>query len=673
MVKPSEITPLTTVAPRRAARRGRTAGRCRQHRHRRRRPRRRPARRAPRRRPGLLHRRPGQRHEGGAGRRRRRQEGRPRTRRQEPQRRLRRRLRHRRGLRHRRRPGAERRLHPQRPGLLGRLPAHRRGVGARPLRRRTRPPRREDQARPRHRGRRRVRPARLRSSSCAKTEAYVASALAEGARAALPAAGAPSRPTSGPRPATSTSRPSSTSCHREMRVVREEVFGPVLTVETFRTEDEAVALANDTEYGLAGARLDRRRGPRPAGRRPAAARHRLDQRLPPLPPAGGVGRLRQVRHRARTRPRRARRVPRDQARLPEPRAAARPLVRGLTPARTAAPDRASTWSTTPCPVRVRLRRRRRRHRRLGHRLPAHREPGRHRRRHRGRPQRRRPRRRPDPAPLDGPARRRTRLRLPDHRAAARQLAHPAQPRPGARRLLLAQHPHRLQAAAVRLGRVGGGGRQGLGRGADGPVLRAAAQQHRAGRRGGPERHRPRLRRRRAGRARRPARRGLQQEAVPRGRRLLRPRLPPGEQQALLRLRRLPAPLHGRAPNLHIAAGDLGVPAGAGRHPARPGACTYAPRTARSRSSRARREVLRLRRRGGHPAAAAALRHRPAGRPGGARHPRRARPAGRRREPARPPRVGDRLGDRRADPGELRDGLRRGPVRPARPASTGRPT
>ncbi|GHH41008.1 betaine-aldehyde dehydrogenase [Streptomyces candidus] len=41
-------------------------------------------------------------------------------------------------------------------------------------------------------------------------------------------------------------------CHREMRVVREETFGPILTVETFTTEDEAIALANDTEYGLAG-------------------------------------------------------------------------------------------------------------------------------------------------------------------------------------------------------------------------------------------------------------------------------------------------------------------------------------------------------------------------------------------------------------------------------------
>jgi betaine-aldehyde dehydrogenase len=42
-------------------------------------------------------------------------------------------------------------------------------------------------------------------------------------------------------------------CHAGMRVVREETFGPILTVERFGTEDEAVALANDTEYGLAGA------------------------------------------------------------------------------------------------------------------------------------------------------------------------------------------------------------------------------------------------------------------------------------------------------------------------------------------------------------------------------------------------------------------------------------
>jgi betaine-aldehyde dehydrogenase len=41
-------------------------------------------------------------------------------------------------------------------------------------------------------------------------------------------------------------------CDRSMRIVQEEIFGPVVTVERFRTEDEAVELANDTRYGLAG-------------------------------------------------------------------------------------------------------------------------------------------------------------------------------------------------------------------------------------------------------------------------------------------------------------------------------------------------------------------------------------------------------------------------------------
>jgi acyl-CoA reductase-like NAD-dependent aldehyde dehydrogenase len=39
----------------------------------------------------------------------------------------------------------------------------------------------------------------------------------------------------------------------EMQVAREEIFGPVLAVLTFREEAEAVRLANDTPYGLAAA------------------------------------------------------------------------------------------------------------------------------------------------------------------------------------------------------------------------------------------------------------------------------------------------------------------------------------------------------------------------------------------------------------------------------------
>lgn len=43
------------------------------------------------------------------------------------------------------------------------------------------------------------------------------------------------------------------NCTPDMKIVKEEIFGPVLTVLTFKTEEEAVALANDTSYGLAGA------------------------------------------------------------------------------------------------------------------------------------------------------------------------------------------------------------------------------------------------------------------------------------------------------------------------------------------------------------------------------------------------------------------------------------
>ncbi|MFB8029568.1 aldehyde dehydrogenase family protein [Streptomyces sp. NPDC056465] len=83
-----------------------------------------------------------------------------------------------------------------------------------------------------------------------KVEAYVAAGLAEGA--VLRCGGA--------RPDDPALRNGFyylptvlDECTPDMTVVRDESFGPVLTVERFREEAEAVALANDTVYGLAGA------------------------------------------------------------------------------------------------------------------------------------------------------------------------------------------------------------------------------------------------------------------------------------------------------------------------------------------------------------------------------------------------------------------------------------
>jgi succinate-semialdehyde dehydrogenase/glutarate-semialdehyde dehydrogenase len=50
--------------------------------------------------------------------------------------------------------------------------------------------------------------------------------------------------------------------NQSMMLMREETFGPVLPVRSFKTEDEAVALANDSEFGLAASvwTRDRKRG-----------------------------------------------------------------------------------------------------------------------------------------------------------------------------------------------------------------------------------------------------------------------------------------------------------------------------------------------------------------------------------------------------------------------------
>ena len=42
-----------------------------------------------------------------------------------------------------------------------------------------------------------------------------------------------------------------TGCHDDMRIVREEIFGPVMSILVFDEEDEAIERANRTAYGLA--------------------------------------------------------------------------------------------------------------------------------------------------------------------------------------------------------------------------------------------------------------------------------------------------------------------------------------------------------------------------------------------------------------------------------------
>ncbi len=42
-----------------------------------------------------------------------------------------------------------------------------------------------------------------------------------------------------------------TDCDDSMRIVREEIFGPVMSILAFDDEEEVIRRANDTTYGLA--------------------------------------------------------------------------------------------------------------------------------------------------------------------------------------------------------------------------------------------------------------------------------------------------------------------------------------------------------------------------------------------------------------------------------------
>ena len=99
------------------------------------------------------------------------------------------------------------------------------------------------------------------------------------------------------------------------RVWREEVFGPVVAVMPFDDEADAVAKANDTEYGLSGSIFtnDLGRGLRVAR---AVEAGNLSVNSPLLGPLlDPVRRLQAVRPRPRARARRPARVHRGEERL----------------------------------------------------------------------------------------------------------------------------------------------------------------------------------------------------------------------------------------------------------------------------------------------------------------------------------------------------------------------
>ncbi len=83
-----------------------------------------------------------------------------------------------------------------------------------------------------------------------KVESYIKTGIQEGAKLE----------TGGKRPPGELGRKGNfveptifTNTTPDMRIVREEIFGPVLVVQRFKDEADAVKLANDTVYGLAGA------------------------------------------------------------------------------------------------------------------------------------------------------------------------------------------------------------------------------------------------------------------------------------------------------------------------------------------------------------------------------------------------------------------------------------
>jgi aldehyde dehydrogenase (NAD+) len=79
-----------------------------------------------------------------------------------------------------------------------------------------------------------------------RVQDYIRSGVKEGARIVLGGEDAPSGRGWYVRPTLFA------DVTNDMRIAREEIFGPVVSVLTYRDEDDAIRIANDSDYGLAG-------------------------------------------------------------------------------------------------------------------------------------------------------------------------------------------------------------------------------------------------------------------------------------------------------------------------------------------------------------------------------------------------------------------------------------
>ena len=132
-----------------------------------------------------------------------------------------------------------------------------------------------------------------------KIKAYCEIGVAEGAKLLL----------GGERPAIST-RHSRRACFGARRhskrstrtaIAREEIFGPVATFVRFEDEAEAIALANDSEFGLVGERMVAQHRPRESRGARDSQRYRRDQHAVRGLSRRPVRRLQAIRIRSRTR------------------------------------------------------------------------------------------------------------------------------------------------------------------------------------------------------------------------------------------------------------------------------------------------------------------------------------------------------------------------------------